>query len=71
MLSGADDIRRFTDEVAGPVNIMYRKGTPDLHQLAELGVRRVSFGSGFQQQALNGTAEAVARLLEGSGPWPV
>jgi 2-methylisocitrate lyase-like PEP mutase family enzyme len=39
-------IRRFVRAVDHPVNVMARKGTPPVRELAEIGVRRLSLGPG-------------------------
>ncbi|MGH9135842.1 MAG: isocitrate lyase/PEP mutase family protein [Acidimicrobiales bacterium] len=54
------DIEHFVHAVPGPVNILYASGGPSLLRLAELGVARVTFGSGLHRQA----TAAVKRLAE-------
>lgn len=71
MLKDAGEIRRFVGTAGGPVNIMYLRGTPTLSELAGMGVRRVTFGSGFQRHALRAAQEAVRKLRSGTEPWTV
>jgi 2-methylisocitrate lyase-like PEP mutase family enzyme len=46
-------------EISGPLNVLAGPGVPPIAELAELGVRRVSVGSG--------PARAVMGLLRGVG----
>ncbi|GGO66084.1 isocitrate lyase/PEP mutase family protein [Nonomuraea cavernae] len=68
-LADEKEIERLVTEVGGPVNVLFRPGTPSLARLAELGVARVSFGHG-----LHAAAHAHARALfqavaEGRDPY--
>jgi len=62
-----DDIRAVVDAVGVPVNVLV--GLPGqrfgLEDLAEVGVRRVSVGSGFEKVANSALERAAAALLEG------
>jgi 2-methylisocitrate lyase-like PEP mutase family enzyme len=42
-----DDIRALVAAVRGPVNILIRPGVPGVEALEELGVKRLTFGSGL------------------------
>jgi 2-methylisocitrate lyase-like PEP mutase family enzyme len=42
----AETIRRLTGAISGPINILAVKGTPSVGELEQLGVSRVSTGSG-------------------------
>ncbi|MEV0591024.1 isocitrate lyase/PEP mutase family protein [Nonomuraea cavernae] len=68
-LADEKEIERLVAEVEGPVNVLFRPGTPSLARLAELGVARISFGHG-----LHAAAHAHARALfqavaEGRDPY--
>lgn len=61
-------IARLVREVAGPLNILATTGTPPIDELAALGVRRVSQGSGPARAAL-ATTRHVARELKSRGTY--
>jgi 2-methylisocitrate lyase-like PEP mutase family enzyme len=71
-------IKAFVDELRFPINILATTGSPSVPRLAELGVRRVSVGSGIMRAAM-GLMFRVAReiqeqgtfqtMLEGSYPY--
>ena len=56
-------IARFV-ALGGPVNMLLRPGGPDLAAAAELGVARVSLGSGLWRSMLRSVAERVTELAE-------
>jgi 2-methylisocitrate lyase-like PEP mutase family enzyme len=62
MLADEATIAAFVAEVQAPVNIYARPEAPSLARLAEIGVRRASFGSGLFQAAHDAFKEALARL---------
>jgi 2-methylisocitrate lyase-like PEP mutase family enzyme len=51
-LAERDAIAAFVDEAPGPVNILVTPRAPSPAELAELGVARVSYGSGLYRQTL-------------------
>jgi 2-methylisocitrate lyase-like PEP mutase family enzyme len=59
-----DDIARIVDAVGPPVNVLVLPGTPPLSELTELGVARISVGSGFALTAYGALIEAGRELLE-------
>lgn len=66
-LTSAEDIRAVCSSVAKPVNVlMGLKGAPKLtvQQLGELGVRRISVGSGFSRAALTAFLHAAREVIE-------
>lgn len=69
MLADADDIAAYVREVPGPVNIMARAATPGLARLHELGVRRVSYGSGLHRLVQEALKAAAGSLAAGRDPW--
>jgi 2-methylisocitrate lyase-like PEP mutase family enzyme len=66
-LTQPEDIRMVCDSVTKPVNVlMGLKGVPRLsvQQLGELGVRRISIGSGFSRAALTAFLHAAREVIE-------
>ncbi len=73
-----DLIARFVDALRFPINLLAVAGTPPVERLKELGVARVSVGSGVMRSVMGHTrrvAEAVKksgtfeRMIEGSIPF--
>ena len=62
-ITDADDIRRVVDAVGVPVNVLALPGVPPIAELADLGVARVSVGSGFARAALGAMVRAGRELL--------
>lgn len=62
---GRDAIRRLVEEVGAPLNILAVPGGLSLAELAELGVARVSFGSGLTRIAMDAAAQAAADYSAG------
>lgn len=66
-LTKPEDIRAVCSAVTKPVNVlMGLKGAPRLtvEQLGELGVRRISVGSGFSRAALTAFLHAAREVIE-------
>jgi 2-methylisocitrate lyase-like PEP mutase family enzyme len=61
-LSDPDAIRELVTAMPGPVNILARPGGPPVAQLADLGVRRISFGGGLHRRLLDHLRELVAGI---------
>jgi 2-methylisocitrate lyase-like PEP mutase family enzyme len=59
-------IRRVTEQVRAPVNVLIMRHTPPITALAEMGVRRVSTGGGLARAAY-GALVAAARELQTTG----
>jgi 2-methylisocitrate lyase-like PEP mutase family enzyme len=59
-----EQISRVVDSVEVPVNVVVFPGVPPIAELAELGVARVSVGSGFALAAHGALATAARELLE-------
>jgi 2-methylisocitrate lyase-like PEP mutase family enzyme len=57
-----DALRRFTSEVAGPVNALRLPHAPPIAELAELGVVRVSWGTLLHWDAMARFEEQLASL---------
>jgi 2-methylisocitrate lyase-like PEP mutase family enzyme len=66
-----EQIRAVVSSVDRPVNVLALPGVPPVSELAELGVARISVGSGFALTALGALVEAGREFLdEGSyGFW--
>jgi 2-methylisocitrate lyase-like PEP mutase family enzyme len=71
-LTTVEQIRAVVSSVDRPVNVLALPGAPAVAQLAELGVARISVGSGFALAALGALVEAGRELLEQGtyGFWP-
>jgi 2-methylisocitrate lyase-like PEP mutase family enzyme len=66
-LTRPDDIRAVCSSVSKPVNVlMGLKGAPRLtvQQLGELGVRRISIGSGFSRAALTAFLHSAREVID-------
>ncbi|HVR77228.1 MAG TPA: isocitrate lyase/phosphoenolpyruvate mutase family protein [Acidimicrobiia bacterium] len=57
-------IRRVVDETGAPVNVLARPDTPEVAQLREAGVRRISTGGALAMAAYGALATAARELLE-------
>lgn len=55
-------IGAIVQALAAPVNVMVRPGAPSIPRLADLGVARVTFGSGLFTVALRAFEQALADL---------
>jgi 2-methylisocitrate lyase-like PEP mutase family enzyme len=60
----ADALRRFTSDVAGPVNVVRLPQAPSLAELAALGVARVSWGHLLYRGAMARFGDQLASLRE-------
>lgn len=58
-LSKLADIRRVTESVEVPVNVLSVPGGPNVAELASVGVARISVGSAFFNVAMNALAAAA------------
>lgn len=63
-LTDAADIRRVVEAVDLPVNVLALPTVPPVGVLAELGVKRISVGSGFSLVGIGAVAAAARELLE-------
>ena len=62
MLSDEAVMRAFVEESGGPVNILARPDGRHVDRLAEIGVSRVSFGSGLMRETLAGLGRLLGQL---------
>jgi 2-methylisocitrate lyase-like PEP mutase family enzyme len=67
-VSDRNAIATLVKEIDGPVNILTVPGCPPVAELEQLGVRRVSEGSG-PMRATMGLARRIAEELLGSGTY--
>jgi 2-methylisocitrate lyase-like PEP mutase family enzyme len=73
MVADPAAIRRLAAELPGPINVNHRRGGLTVKQLAELGVRRISFASGLHQLSLAHLGADLSQLAVGAslaGLWP-
>lgn len=63
-LHSADTIGLVAKEVKAPVSILAGPQSPTVAELQDLGVARVSYGSGFLKAALGGTRRMAREILE-------
>lgn len=59
-----DDLARVVESVGLPVNVLVLPGAPPVSELAEIGVARISVGSGFALAAHGALVEAGRELLD-------
>ncbi len=63
-LTDLDDIRQVVASVDRPVNVLVRPGLSPVHELAQVGVARISVGGAFSHVALAALTRAGRELLE-------
>ena len=64
LVSDEAAIQRLVEGMGGPINVMYLPNGPSPQALAELGVRRLTFGGGLAHFALQAVDAEMRRL------WP-
>ncbi len=62
-LDRPEDLHELLAAVDLPVNVLARRGTPTVAQLAALGVKRISVGGSFAYAAYGAAVEAARELL--------
>ena len=62
-LDRPEDLRELLAAVQRPVNVLARRGTPPVAELAELGVKRISVGSGFAFAAYGAALQVASELM--------
>ncbi len=63
-LHARDTIRIVAKEVKAPVSILAGPQSPSMSELQDLGVARVSYGSGFLKTAIGATRKLAREILE-------
>ena len=63
-LHDARTIATVAKEVRAPISILAGPQSPSVKQLQDLGVARVSYGSGFMKAAITGTKRLAEEILE-------
>jgi 2-methylisocitrate lyase-like PEP mutase family enzyme len=59
-----ETIRQVAKEVKAPVSILAGPQSPSVNELQDLGVARVSYGSGFLKAAISGTKNLAREILD-------
>lgn len=67
-VSERESIRALAKGIDGPLNILAGPGVPSARELQELGVARLSVGSGPMRAAM-GLTRRIARELKDAGTW--
>jgi 2-methylisocitrate lyase-like PEP mutase family enzyme len=63
-LHSSETIGRITKEVKAPISILAGPQSPSVKELQDLGVARVSYGSGFLKAAISGARRLAREILE-------
>jgi methylisocitrate lyase len=63
-LHSAEIIGRLAKEVKAPISILAGPQSPSVSELQDLGVARVSYGSGFTKAAITGVKHLAQEILE-------
>src|SRR5215475_6853601 len=63
-LHAADTIGTIAKEVQAPISILAGPQSPSVKELQDLGVARVSYGSGFMKAAISGAKSLAREILE-------
>ncbi len=63
-LHSAETIGTIAKEVKAPVSILAGPQSPSVKELQDLGVARVSYGSGFMKAAITGSKKLAQEILE-------
>jgi len=63
-LHSAEVIGTVAKEVKAPISILAGPHSPNVKQLQDLGVARVSYGCGFLKAAISGTKKLAQEILE-------
>ena len=63
-LHSSETIGRVAKEVKAPISILAGPQSPSVKELHDLGVARVSYGSGFMKAAITGTKRLAQEILE-------
>jgi len=69
MVSDEALITALVERIPGPVNVLYRPGSPSLARLGELGVARVTFGPGLHRATLTLLAGLADKIRAGTNPY--
>jgi 2-methylisocitrate lyase-like PEP mutase family enzyme len=72
-VTDADELRTLVAAVDRPVNVLALPGAPSVAECAEIGIGRISVGSGFSLVALGAVVDAARELLDDGtyGFWSV
>jgi 2-methylisocitrate lyase-like PEP mutase family enzyme len=67
--AGEEDLVRFAARHAGPVNGLVQRGRVRLGRLREIGLARISFGSGLQRLTTAYLRQRLAAISAGEDDW--
>jgi 2-methylisocitrate lyase-like PEP mutase family enzyme len=62
-LDRPEDLRKLLAAVDLPVNVLARRGTPPVAELAEMGIKRISVGGGFAFAAYGAALRVASELM--------
>lgn len=62
-LDRPEDLRELLAAVDRPVNVLARRGTPPVAELAEIGVKRISVGGSFAFAAYGAAFQSASELM--------
>ena len=63
-LHSAEIIGRLAKDVKAPISILAGPQSPSVQELQDLGVARVSYGSGFTKAAITATRQLAREILD-------
>ncbi|MGH3714536.1 MAG: isocitrate lyase/PEP mutase family protein [Micromonosporaceae bacterium] len=69
LVSDAETIGALAAEIPGPINVLFRPGTPSLAELAKLGVARVSYGPGILRATMAALRQIADTIADGGDPY--
>ncbi len=67
VLKEKESIKTIIREVSLPINILMLSGIPDFSTLKEIGIARISLGSGFLKDAINSMKNIAEKLFRFEG----
>jgi 2-methylisocitrate lyase-like PEP mutase family enzyme len=62
-------IATFVEQVGAPTNVLHLAGGPSVERLGELGVARITYGTGLHGQAMAAAKAAAERIVAGDDPY--
>lgn len=71
ILAAGPDVAELVGRVGGPVNVMYRGGSPAIPELAAIRVARISLGGGLQAAAHAHLHRMVTAMGAGGDPYSI
>jgi 2-methylisocitrate lyase-like PEP mutase family enzyme len=68
-LRDEEHIAAFVQQVGAPTNVLHLPGGPSVGRLTQLGVARITYGSGLHRQAMATAKAAAERIVAGDDPY--